>query len=238
MRATTIRHIRDGFLKRNLDQISNATGRVWSVGGLNAPVPDLEFVSFRDPSSTSQIKVFTDSGFGGFSTASLDFVDENSGYARFHGKISTKLPPNRPDIERSGFAGWRTVDPKWTLFGRATFNCEAHRFLAIRLKSDRSRYFVNIQADSIVPEDLYQHRLFVATPGVWETVYIPFQDLVKTHHGGILKAQSFIPKNNLTTVGLGLIDRIPGPFETFIDRIWATNKHDLDIDNQEESNKK
>jgi hypothetical protein len=84
-----------------------------SNANLIHPIPDLEFVSFYNPSSTSQIKVFTDSG--GFSTASLVFVDENPGYARFQGKISTKLASNRPDIECSGFAGRWTVNPKWTL---------------------------------------------------------------------------------------------------------------------------
>ncbi len=44
---------------------------------------------------------------------------------------------------------------------------------------------------------------------------------MKTHLGTVLAAQGDIPKHTLTTVGLGLIDRIPGPFEICIDRIWV-----------------
>jgi NADH dehydrogenase [ubiquinone] 1 alpha subcomplex assembly factor 1 len=79
-------------------------------------------------------------------------------------------------VERSGFAAWRTADPGWTLFGRATYNCEALAYLALRVKADNSRYFVNIQADSMVVTDLYQHRLFAKTPGEWETVYVRTPD--------------------------------------------------------------
>ncbi|KAF8249719.1 CIA30-domain-containing protein [Wilcoxina mikolae CBS 423.85] len=245
MKATLPRF---GFLKRNLDQLANATGRAFAVSGLAGPVPDVELHSFRDPSTlSSSTKVFTDQGLGGFSTAALTSVPflpsetpspspSPTYYARFHGNISIELPPNRPDVERSGFAAWRTADPGWTLFGRASYNCEALAFLALRVKADNSRYFVNIQADSMVVTDLYQHRLFAKTPGKWETIYIPFTDFVKTHMGKVLKTQGYIPKSSITTVGLGLIDRIPGPFELCIDRIWATNNRDLDsIDGLEES---
>jgi len=222
-----------------------ATSKVWSVGGLNGPMPEVEFHSFRTLDSKNYIKVFSDRGHGGYSTAQIDIEpftpetlppdvprpsanDPIPTYGKFHGNISIELPKNRPDIERSGYAAWRTVDPQWTLFGKALFNCEAHAYLALRVKSDSSRYFVNLQCDSFVPTDLYQHRLFAKTPGEWETVYIPFADFVKTHLGTVLAAQGDIPKHTLTTIGLGLIDRIPGPFEICIDRIWATNTREFD----------
>lgn len=145
--------------------------------------------SFRDPDEVKRMKIFTDRGHGGFSTASMDAVQFQPEelppdyqqqppnaplpfYAKFHGVINTDLPPNRPDIERSGFAAFRTPDPKWTFFGKAVFNCEAMGFLALRVKSDRSKYFINLQTDSMVATDLYQHRLFARTPGEWETVYV------------------------------------------------------------------
>ena len=93
-------------------------------------------------------------------------------YAKFHGNISIELPKDRPGVERSGFAAWRTADPAWTLFGRVTFNCESHAFLALRVKADTSKYFINLQPDSMVVSDLYQHRLFPKTPGEWETIYV------------------------------------------------------------------
>ncbi|KAI5817909.1 complex I intermediate-associated protein 30-domain-containing protein [Pyronema omphalodes] len=241
MRPTLFRY---GFLKRNIDSASNLTARILSVSGANGRVPDQEFISFRDPSAVkSEAILFSDKEtLGGFSEAHLDSepfpADEipedyprnapPPHFARFHGNINIELPQNRMDVERSGFAAWRTVDPGWTLFGKARFNCEALAFLALRVKADNGRYFVNLQADSIVATDLWQHRLFAKTPGKWETVYIPFTDFVKTHYGKVMKSQTHMPKGQLTTVGLGLIDRIPGPFNLCIDRIWATNSRDLD----------
>jgi len=167
--------------------------------------------------------------------------DEPPIYGRFSGTISIEPPKNRPDIERSGFAAWRTPDPGWTILGKALYNVEPYSFLALRVKADQSRYFVNVQVDSMVPSDLFQHRLFAKTPGNWETLYvcvqsevgsrnkrltgrkIPFSEFVKTHMGKVLKSQGHMPKNSMTTVGLGLIDRIPGPFELCIDRIWVSS---------------
>ncbi|KAI5806880.1 complex I intermediate-associated protein 30-domain-containing protein [Geopyxis carbonaria] len=239
MKTSILRSIPTGFVKRNLEQMSIAANRVLSVGGLNSPVSDLELISFRDSSTTQGLKVFTDQGIGGFSQAQMDSVhlppstldsDAPAQYARFHGTISIELPTNQPNVERSGFAAWRTQDPQWTLLGRAVFNCEAHAFLALRIKSDGSKYYVNLQSDSMVTSDLFQHRLFTKKPGQWETVYLPFTDFVKMHMGGVMKRQERIPQNNLTTVGLGLIDRIPGPFELCIEAIWATNTRPLGDD--------
>ena len=150
---------------------------------------DLELCSFRDASSAKDVRIFSDeNSFGGFSTAAMDAVQAVPGellpgfnpapgrllpyYGRFHGTINIDLPPNRPDIQRSGFAAWRTADPGWTLLGKAVFNCEAHAFLALRVRADDSRYFVNLQADTMITTDLFQHRLFAKTPGEWETIYV------------------------------------------------------------------
>lgn len=95
-------------------------------------------------------------------------------YAKFSGHVSIDLPPERPDVDRSGFAAWRTPDPRWTLFGKANFNCEAMMFLALRLKSDGSKYYINLQSDELPVKDLLQHRLFAKKPGQWETVFVRF----------------------------------------------------------------
>lgn len=161
-----------------------------SVGGLAGPVPDLEIYSFRNPTTAANTKVFTDGGFGGFSVAKMESVtssgdspDEPPVYGRFSGTISIDLPKNRPDIERSGFAAWRMPDPGWTILGKALYNVEPYSFLAMRVKADQSRYFVNLQVDSMVQSDLFQHRLFAKTPGKWETLYVCAYDKVGRRRG-------------------------------------------------------
>jgi NADH dehydrogenase [ubiquinone] 1 alpha subcomplex assembly factor 1 len=159
-----------------------------AVGGLGKPMKDLEIHSFRDPASLQKTKIITDEGFGGFSRAKMeavpfpeneipeDYQPKSPGqtptYGKFTGKISVELPVGRPDIERSGFAAWRMTDPGWSLLGKALYNCEPYAFLALRLKADNSRYFVNVQVDSFVATDLWQHRLFTNKPGKWETIYV------------------------------------------------------------------
>jgi len=118
------------------------------------------------------------------------------------------------------------VDQKPTIFGRSLWNIDPYVYLAMRVKSDGRSYFVNLQTESVIPTDLHQHRLFVKRPGEWETVIVAWNDFVRTNHGFVVEPQTEILRQKVTTVGIGLTDRVPGPFELCIERIWATN--DLD----------
>jgi NADH dehydrogenase [ubiquinone] 1 alpha subcomplex assembly factor 1 len=101
---------------------------------------------------------------------------------------------------------------------------DAYAFLALRIKSDGRKYFVNIQTESIVPTDIHQHRLYARRPGEWETVLIKWSEFVRTNHGVVVEPQREMLKAKIRTVGIGLIDRIPGEFDLSIERIWGTNR--------------
>lgn len=191
--------------------------------------------TFHQPESIKECKIICDSDTGGFSTAALDWVPPQpgatlspkvnpNGHARFHGNISIDLPPNKPHIQRTGYAAWRTLDRGLTLFGRSLWDVDHYAYLALRIKSDGRKYFVNVQTDSIVPTDLHQHRLYARRPGEWETVLIKWNEFVRTNHGVVVEPQSEILKQKIRTVGIGLIDRVPGDFDLSIERIWATNR--------------
>ncbi len=177
----------------------------------------------------------TDEDIGGFSKAQLDWVpskpptalssptEPTGGHARFHGNISTELPKERKDIQRTGYAAWRTVDRPPTIFGRSLWNIDPYVYLALRVKSDGRSYFINVQTESIIPTDLHQHRLFTKRPGEWETVIIKWNDFVRTNYGYVIEPQTEILRAKVRSIGLGLTDRVPGPFELCIGRIWATN---------------
>ncbi|KAG4222190.1 hypothetical protein PC116_g29335, partial [Phytophthora cactorum] len=79
------------------------------------------------------------------------------------------------------------------------------------------------QTDSLVPTDLHQHRLFAKRPGEWETVLIKWNDFVRTNHGFVVEPQTEILRQKVKSIGVGLTDRVPGPFDLCIERIWATN---------------
>ena len=171
----------------------------------------------------------SDTEIGGVSTANLEWVPSGTptqppiGHGRFYGTISTELPKNRPDIKRTGYAAWRTHDRGMTVFGRSLWDIDPYTYLALRVKSDGRAYFVNVQTESVVPTDLHQHRLFVKKSGEWETVLIRWNDFVRTNHGFVVEPQTEIMRQKVKSVGIGLTDRIPGPFELCIERIWATN---------------
>jgi NADH dehydrogenase [ubiquinone] 1 alpha subcomplex assembly factor 1 len=176
----------------------------------------------------------TDIQLGGFSTASLDYIppstsskpspSENpNGHIRFHGKISTELPPDRPEVQRTGFAAWRTLDRPATMFGKSLWNTEAYTYLALRIKSDGRSYFVNLQTETIVPTDIHQHRLYAKRPGEWETILIKWSEFVRTNHGALVEPQSEMQRSKVRTIGIGLTDRISGDFDISIERMWATN---------------
>lgn len=150
-------------------------------------------------------------------------VQAPQGYARLHGVISTELPKDRPDIKRTGYAAFRTKDRGRTVFGQGVWDIDPYTYLALRVRTDGRAYFVNVQTDSLVPTDLHQHRLFTKKPGEWETVLIRWNDFVRTNFGFVVEPQTELLRQKVKSIGIGLTDRIPGPFELCIERIWATN---------------
>lgn len=204
----------------------------FKLEGIKGPSGPLPLHSFHSRDSIDSCKTLSDRDIGGFSNVALDWVErsgsgdeaiEGPGYARFHGTISTELPPNKPNVQRSGYAAWRTLDPKPTLFGKTLYNIDMYTYLALRIRSDGRSYLVNVQTESVVLTDLHQHRLFARRPGEWETVLIKWNDFVRTNHGFVVEPQTEILRQKVRTFGIGLTDRMPGPFNLCIERIWATN---------------
>lgn len=184
----------------------------------------------------------SDDLIGGSSKSSLDFVSDPSSeeasspptssdsdppppsFARFHGLISTSLPPDRPTIQRSGYAAFRTPDQAPNVFGRSIWDIDPYTYLAMRIKSDGRAYFINLQTEAVEPTDLHQHRLFAKRPGHWETVMVKWNDFVRTNYGFVVEPQTELLRQKMRSVGVGLTDRVEGPFELCIESVWATNQ--------------
>ena len=250
MFATPIRLARGGmpgFWKRSLDEVKRQANMAVKMEGLNVPRKPRPLIQFDELESINRCKVMCDSDIGGFSRASLTYhagtkhadskrdegiigdgreneEGEEPAHALFKGSISAELPPNKPDIQRSGFAAWRTRDRGYWMFGKLLWDIDPYAFLALRIKTDGRKYFVNIQTESIVPTDIHQHLLPSFTPGQWETVIIPFHSFVRTNHGMVVEPQKDMLRQKVRSVGIGLIDRIPGPFELRIADVYATNR--------------
>ena len=71
-----------------------------------------------------------------------------------------------------------TFQPRPTLFSELTDDISNHEFLALRLRvaghpRTRNSYYVNVQTDSPVSGELWQHRLyFQRDDGGWEDVFV------------------------------------------------------------------
>lgn len=231
MRATTA-CLSKGFWGRSIDEFKRLSNFTFKLEGIKGPSGPLALHNFHSPDSIAACKTLSDRDIGGYSQVNLDWVRQSAskpeaisgpGYARFHGRISTILPENKPDIKRSGYAAWRTLDPKPTIFGRTLINIDMYTYLALRIRSDGRSYLVNVQTESVVPTDLHQHRLFAKRPGQWETVLIKWNDFVRTNHGFVVEPQTEILRQKVRTLGIGLTDRRAGAFDLSIERMWATN---------------
>ncbi|CAK7270156.1 hypothetical protein SEPCBS119000_003943 [Sporothrix epigloea] len=246
MRATLIRPSK-GFWGRSYDELKRLSGIAIRAEGIKGPSGPYELMSFSEPSSATDCKLMSDDEIGGYSTAHLEWVPSSiptttssssssssppssvstpppGGYIRFSGSISTRLPEGRPDIQRTGYAAWRTADRLATIFGRSLWDVDSYAYLALRVRSDGRSYLVNVQTDSMVaPTDLHQHRLFARRPHQWETVVVPWSDFVRTNHGFVVEPQTELLRQKVRSIGLGLTDRVPGAFELCVARLWATN---------------
>ncbi|CZR64120.1 probable complex I intermediate-associated protein CIA30 precursor, mitochondrial [Phialocephala subalpina] len=224
-----------GFLGRSVDEFKRLSGMALRAEGTRRATKPYILQTFHDFESPEYCKLMSDGDVGGFSQAHLDWIppttssspspsENQNGHVKFHGNISINLPVNKPHIQRTGYAAWRTKDRPPTIFGKSLWDIDPYAFLALRIKSDGRKYFVNVQTESIVPTDLHQHRLYARRPGEWETVLIKWNEFVRTNHGVVVEPQTELLRQKVRTVGIGLIDRIPGPFELCIERIWATNE--------------
>ncbi|OCK83149.1 CIA30-domain-containing protein [Lepidopterella palustris CBS 459.81] len=220
------RCFRANFFKRSMDEFKRLSSFAMKMEGLRIPVKPFPLIAFENPEAMTECKKMGDQDIGGFSTVNFDFhpaTANEPSHARFHGTISTELPNDQPQIQRTGYAAWRTLDRGFTIFGKSLWDIDSYEYLAVQFKSDGRKYFINVQTESVVPTDIHQHRLYSKNPGQWETVLIKWNEFVRTNHGQLVEPQREMLTQKVRTIGMGLIDRVPGPFDLGISRMWATN---------------
>ncbi|EAZ63751.1 putative complex I intermediate associated protein [Scheffersomyces stipitis CBS 6054] len=177
----------------------------------------LDFKQHGDE-SLNNVMTRSDKEMGGYSTVHFE-LDDKEHVGHFHGYLSLDLPKDNPEVTRSGYAMFRTKDQKesW-LSGNSYWDWSNYSSLVLRVKGDRRKYLVNIQTNTPLVTDLFQHRLFLNHPGEWETVVIPLNDFVMTNWG-VIQDGSEINKSEVKTVGIGLLDKQYGPYSLKVDWI-------------------
>ncbi|CAH2351604.1 putative complex I intermediate-associated protein 30, mitochondrial [[Candida] railenensis] len=213
--------------------------------GLNSPLKGLftrptemtktvqTILDFKNAPDASFNSIITrcDKELGGFSSVNFD-LDPQHNNGVFHGYLNLDLPKDRPDVTRSGYAMFRTKDQQesW-LSGDSYWDWSQFSSLVLRVKGDRRKYLVNIQANTPLITDLFQHRLFLNTPGEWETVVIPLNDFVMTNWG-VIQDGCEMNKSEIKTVGVGLLDKQYGPFALNVDWIKVMTGTEVERETQ------
>lgn len=196
--------------------------------------PILDFKN-QPQDSLSNIMTRCDQEMGGFSTVNFDY-DEQSKTGKFHGYLNLDLPKENTEVTRSGYAMFRTRDQKesW-LSGNVYWDWSNFQSLVFRVKGDRRKYLVNIQANTPLVTDLFQHRLFLNHPGEWETVVIPLNDFVMTNWG-VIQDGCELNKSEIKTIGVGLLDKQYGPYNLNIDWVKVMTGAEVQKETQRSRN--
>nr|CAG8526008.1 11037_t:CDS:2 [Entrophospora candida] len=210
------------FIRRSIEVAKEEGTKILKAN----PIPwdkEMKMLKLNDQEDLGQWLVGSDKDIG---EAKLEITPENKG--RFHGYVSLDLPPNYK-YEKSGYAAIRSKVRGVTIFGTPMWDTTLFRYLALRVKGDYKKYYINLQTDGPVQTDLFQHRLFLRKPGDWETVMIPFRDFILTNHGIIQEPQIAMYREKVKTVGISILDQ-HGPFSIEIDWIKAMNTDTTDGD--------
>lgn len=185
-------------------------------------------LDFKANPQYSLDNIFTrcDQEIGGYSSVKFDYNNQAK-CGQFSGYLNLDLPRDNPEITRSGYAMFRTKDQKesW-LSGNSYWDWSQYQSLVLRVRGDKRKYLVNIQANTPLVTDLFQHRLFLNSPGNWETVVIPLNDFVMTNWG-VIQDGCEINKLEVKTVGVGLLDKQYGPFNLDVDWIKVMTDDEL-----------
>ncbi|KAK9716263.1 hypothetical protein RND81_06G222100 [Saponaria officinalis] len=217
---------------RSLVQASlNATKKAltWNLDDLMPPVEKYIF----DFSSKEQIKkwhLYSDSEYGGLSSASLEVTDEGDGSkGLFSGNLSLDVTEGSTwNIKRSGFCGMRSK--KFDGF----IDLDAYDTIALKLKGDGRCYISTIYTENWVNSPGQQEdnswQAFVYVPaGNWYIAKIPLARYLPTWRGNVIDAS--MEMNPSRVLGMSLSVNAeggvpgarsgPGDFRVEIDWIKA-----------------
>lgn len=208
------------FLARSAKKFQQQAAQIISANP--TPSTSVPLPIFHFPQDTEKFIVGSDADYRPASTSKVTFTahapgtagDESEGFTRFEGVTNG-----------DGYAALRSKVPASSFYGTPTTDVSPYKFLTLRVRAyDSRRYFINLQTESYLETDLYQHRLFLTPPasteagGAWEDVTLKWNDFTLTNNGQIQETQVSMDKYRLKTIGISVLDRLPGKFK--LDLLW------------------
>ncbi|PBK75523.1 CIA30-domain-containing protein [Armillaria solidipes] len=199
--------------------------------------------SFNTRDDIRQFLTGCDADIGGTSTVHFDLDESpkhNAAIGRaatgvFHGDMRLAVKTGMEGQIKGGYAAIQSKR-RPTLFGDILEEIEYHSYLALRVRvagdpSTHNSYFVNVQTDSMVQNDLWQHRLyFKRNDNTWEDIFIPFENFVRTNYGQIAEIKSVMNRRKLRSINISLLgghSGVSGKYELGIDSIRMVNEEDV-----------
>lgn len=202
------------FLARSAKRFQRQATEILSANP--TPSTSKPFPLFNFPQDADKFLIGSDADYKPNSTSVVSFTTHDSGtdnaFCRFSGKTNG-----------DGYAALRSKVPKSSFYGTPTFDVSPYKFISLRVRGDGRRYFLNVQTDSYIETDLYQHRLFLTGSKEWETVTLKWNDFTLTNNGQIQDSQVDMDKIKVKTIGISVLDRLPGKFQLDLQWIRAEN---------------
>ncbi|GAB4834653.1 hypothetical protein Ancab_032916 [Ancistrocladus abbreviatus] len=209
----------------------NATKKAltWNLEELMPPTEKYIF-SFNLKEELKRWHLYSDSEYGGLSSASLEITDSENGLnATFSGNLSLDVTEgSRWNIRRSGFCGMRSK--KFDGF----IDLDAYDTIALKLRGDGRCYISTIYTENWVnspgQEEDNSWQAFVYVPkGNWYIAKIPLARYLPTWRGNVIDVK--LEMNPCRIVGMSLSVNAeggvpgatsgPGDFRVEIDWIKA-----------------
>jgi monofunctional biosynthetic peptidoglycan transglycosylase len=97
--------------------------------------------------------------------------------------------------------------------------------ILLRVLGDGNTYRLRIRTTTTDQNISYNAR-FATTPGQWQTIYLPYSEMVPTYFGYVMDVGP-IDKANIGSFGFMLSDNQPGEFELYVDWVRAVSEEEL-----------
>ncbi|KAF8506148.1 complex I intermediate-associated protein CIA30 [Hysterangium stoloniferum] len=222
------------FVNNTSKLIKEGTRKAMAMEGARPDRSPKTLWTFHSKEDLSQYALGCDADVGGTSTCNLTMGNE--GKARFWGEMRLAVTPGLEGKVRGGYAGFRNKTRN-SLFGEIEDDVSLRQYLLLRVKAGgdtrtHNSYYCNIQTNTLISTDLFQHRIWFSKPGQWEDIIIPFDSFVLTNYGQIVNREMEMMTDRIRTIGISILggnSGIEGRYELGLDVIKAVNEEDLDV---------
>ena len=174
---------------------------LWSMDTTSA-APEKLLFGFDKPEEKPQWGPLNDTVMGGVSRSRVEVTAK--GTAVFTGELSLE--------NNGGFASIRSKP--------ADHNLKGYQGILLRVKGDGKRFKICLKLDPSLDGPLYQ-KDFTPKKDVWTTVRIPFDQLVPTYHGRVLRDYPPLDPTRIKSFTLMIADKQAGLFRLEVDWIKA-----------------